>query len=29
MKKIVIEMLFVAATVMASVVPVLAGCGGW
>jgi hypothetical protein len=29
MKKIVIEMLIVAATVMASVVPVLAGCGGW
>jgi hypothetical protein len=29
MKKIMIEMLIVAATVMASVVPVLAGCGGW
>jgi hypothetical protein len=29
MKKIAIEMLIVAATVMASVVPVLAGCGGW
>jgi hypothetical protein len=29
MKKIAIELLIVAATVMASVVPVLAGCGGW
>jgi hypothetical protein len=29
MKKIAIEMLIVAATVMASVVPVLAACGGW
>jgi len=29
MKKIAIEMLIVAATVMATVVPVLAGAGGW
>jgi hypothetical protein len=29
MKKIAIEMLIVAATVIASVAPVLAGCGGW
>jgi hypothetical protein len=29
MKKIAIEMLIVAATVMASVAPVLAACGGW
>jgi len=29
MKKIAVEMLIIAATVMAYVVPTLAACGGW
>jgi hypothetical protein len=29
MKKIAIELLIIAATMVASVVPVLACCGGW